>query len=741
MIPALAQPGEGLTAQFVLTSLRRWWKVAVPVALFLAAGGVTTVYLLFEPAYEAVAWMQFEERTPYLAFETKDEGRSNLFFQTQIEIIRSPLVLGPVVKRPEIAQAPEIARQTDKVGWLAKRIKVSSVGNSELFKVSYSDPSPKGAENVVNAVMDSYFKLRDQTDTERNQRIIDLLSQERERRLREVLRLRDNLRSLARDASDKDPFAAKLDAQSLQKHPLADLETQLIEVQVNGAVLDARIKAAEEELDAKEKEWDAAPGESDKLLSKQEIALRDVMADRIVEESDEVRRQKEIVAAKLMNLKETERLAAKGKQSSIYKRLLADIRNDEQTLERLRAEIKQRALREAELSLLAKRTELGTVQLQKKMDALEKMRSDKAACDVMEKVFSERYEKQRKNVELSSGDTLELGFKHDELIRAEKVFEMIAQRAVELQTERGAPGRVRLMKRAEQPSAPVEYIPFRLMAVVLLAGLSLPFGLAVLWERLVGRVSDSSALERQSRLAVMGEIARLPMRSPIGHGSASERVKHDLRLFEESIDSLRTSLTLSEELGDMRVLAVTSAANREGKTSVVSQLAVSFARATGKQLLLIDGDLRCPDLHNVFNVDLEPGLAKVLGGECDLEDAIVTTWSDLVHLLPAGRLEVNPHTLLGNGAWASLLAGIPERYRYVLIDTPPVLSASEALVMTKGADASLVCVMRDYSRVDQFRKIIDRLEAAGSRPVGVVLNGVPVKDYSYRWGEYSYVRS
>ncbi|NLF06693.1 MAG: polysaccharide biosynthesis tyrosine autokinase [Pirellulaceae bacterium] len=695
---------------------------------------------MFEPVYEASAWLQFEERTPYLAFENKDDGRSKLFFQTQIEIIRSPLVLGPVVKRPEIAQSPKIAAQTDKVSWLAKQIRVTSVGNSELFRILYADPDPKIAAGVVGAVTESYFKLRDQTDAERNQRIIDLLGQEKDRRLREVLRLRDNVRALAQEAAVKDPFAAKMEPAAAQKHPLADLESRLIEVQVEGTVLKARIKAAEEELKAKEEQWAAASGEADQLLTKQELALRDVLADRIVEESPEVRQQKDIIAAKMANLKETERLVAKGRQSPVYARLLGDIRNDERTLDRLRNEIKQRAVREAELSLLAKRTEQGTSLLQKKMDELAKMRSDLAACAVMETMLLERYEKQRKDVEASSGDTLELGFKYDELVRAEKVFEMIAQRAVELQTERGAPGRVRLMQGATPPSAPVEAFPLKLMAIVCMGGLCLPFALAVLWERLVGRVGDSAALESQSRLAVLGEIARLPMRSPIGHRSSSERVKHDLRLFEESIDSLRTSLSLSESLGGMRVLAVTSAANREGKTSVASQLAVSFARSTGKQLLLIDGDMRCPDLHNVFNIELEPGLVKVLDGGCELEDAINTGWSDLVHVLPAGRLEVNPHTLLGNGTWTSLLSRIPEKYRYVIIDTPPVLSASEALVLTKEADATLVCVMRDYSRVDQFRKILERLETAGTRPVGIVLNGVPVKDYSYRWGEYSYVR-
>ncbi len=741
MIRGSAQGDQALSARFVLTALRRWWKAALPAALLLAAAGGTIVYLLFEPVYEAAAWFQIEERTPYLAFETKDDTRSKMFFQTQIEIIRSPLVLGPVVKQPEIARLPELARESDKVSWLASRIKVTSVGNSELFRILYAGPDPKNAAEVVNAVTESYFKLRDQTDIERNQRIIDLLGQERGKRSREVMRLRNNLRALAEQAADKDPFAANIEGESPKNHPLANLQTKLIEAQVEGAVLEARIKAAEEELESTKSAGATLPAEIKQMLSEQELALLDVMADQIVEDSDEVKRQKEIIAAKRMNLKETEQLVAKGKRSPVYERLLTDIRNDERTLERLRAELLSRARREAELSLMAKRTELGAAQLQRRREELAKMRSDRAACRAMEEMLNERYEKQRKNVELSSGETLELGFKRDELERAEKVFELIAQRAVQLQTERGAPARVRLMKKADPPGAPVELFPYLPMATVLLGCFCLPFALVVFWERLVGRISDSSALESQSKLAVLGEIAHLPVRSPVSHRSASARIKHDLRLFEESIDSLRTSLSLSDKLGDMRILAITSAANREGKTSVASQLAVSFARATGRKMLLIDGDFRCPDIHNVFDVDLEPGLTKVLAGECPLEEAIVTGWSELLHLLPAGRLEVNPHTLLGNGAWTSLLKQIPPCYRYVLIDTPPVLSASEALVMTKTADASLVCVMRDVSRVDQLRRILDRLEAAGSRPVGIVLNGVPAKNYSYRWGEYSYIHS
>ncbi len=428
-----AGPEQNLTTQFVAGALRRWWKTATPLGLLLAAVGGLTVYLLFRPVYEAAAWFKIEERTPFLAFETKDEGRSKVFFQTQIETIRSPLVLGPVIKQPEIARQPQIAREPDKVAWLGKQIKVTSVGESELFRILYTAPDPKDAAAVVNAVTESYFKLRDQSDTERNQRIIDLLSQEQEKRSKEVMRLRDTLRSLAKDATDKDPYSGKTQAESLQKHPLADLEGRLIAAQVEGAVLEARIKAAEEELDEKQRAADAVPAT---LLSDQEKALRDVMVSRIVEESPEIRRQNEIIAAKRSRLTDAERVMVRGKRPPGYERLLGEIRGDEAALERLRKELRGRAVNEAEASIIAKRTEAGSVQTERRTEELSKLRSDRGAARVMEQILQERYDKEHKQVEQSSGETMELGFKRDELVRAEKVFELIAQRALQLQTER-----------------------------------------------------------------------------------------------------------------------------------------------------------------------------------------------------------------------------------------------------------------------------------------------------------------
>lgn len=186
----------------------------------------------------------------------------------------------------------------------------------------------------------------------------------------------------------------------------------------------------------------------------------------------------------------------------------------------------------------------------------------------------------------------------------------------------------------------------------------------------------------------------------------------------------------------MQILSVCSAVSGEGKTSVSSQLAVSIARSTGQPILLIDGDMRAPDIHQIFDIPLSPGLADVLDGEVSLEKAINREWSEHVHLLPAGELMKSPHKLLGNSALRSLLDEARLWYRYIVIDTPPVLAASESLVIAKQSDRTIVCAMRDFSRESHVRMAHERLHATGAETLGTVLNGVPVRSYASRYGSY-----
>jgi polysaccharide biosynthesis transport protein len=739
--PAAAE--QGMSAGFVLKAIRQWCWLAVPMGLLLAIAGAGVVYLLFEPKYEAAALLRIEERQHVLSFDGRSEERSKAFFQTQVELIRQ-IAINDVLKDPKIARIPEIEKQPDPAAWLSKQVKVAAVGESELFRILYASPSADDAAKLVNAITGAYFKLRTQSEAERNQRVIEWLEREKKNRSEDVERLRANLFKLVKELPGKYAVGGKTASEAAPKRTLSEVQSRLVTAQVERAVLEARLKAGEEELKAATQDEAAAEKPDQPLLSKHEAASRDAAVERAIEEHAEVKQLKALILAKQTRLADIEARTLLGKADPAYRQRATEIERDEKSLADLHATMRPRLVKEIEVALVAKRADMETAQAARRLDELAKLRSDLGGRRILEKMLQEQYDREVTEAQTESSsakDQLELQFefKRDELARAEKVFEMIAQKTLQLQTEQGAPARISLLRPAEPPQAPLEAFPLRNMLLAALAGLSLPFLLAVVWERIVRRVSNSEQLEQQSHLTVLGEIARLPARTRLSQGMDADNLGQDLRIFEESIDSLRTSLTLADDLQHLRILAVTSAVNHEGKTSLSAQLAVSMARASGEPVLLIDGDMRSPDIHKVFQIPLQPGLVEVLARESSLEEAIVTSWSPKVHLLSAGRLRSSPHQLLGNGAWQSLLAQIPATYRYVIIDTPPVLAASEALVLSKAADASLVCAMRDVSRVDQVRKACERLAAAGGNPLGTVLSGVPTRQYAYRYGSYAYI--
>jgi capsular exopolysaccharide synthesis family protein len=311
---------------------------------------------------------------------------------------------------------------------------------------------------------------------------------------------------------------------------------------------------------------------------------------------------------------------------------------------------------------------------------------------------------------------------------ASDVLEQLRSRVAAIRTERQKDGSVRTLAPATPPKTPVEKIPTKKLMMYSSAAFFVPFLIGLLWELNVQRVTDSTAMEKSNQLApVVGEVAKLP--SGTGRGR---------RLFAESIDTLRANLFISPAIGNLRTITVASSMSGEGKSSVASQLAISIAKATGETVLLVDADLRCPDQHDLFGLEMGPGLSSVISGNATLDEAIDSSLGDLVHVLPAGRLTNSPHRLINPQSMRALLDQALESYPFTVIDTAPVLSAGETLAVASATDVTLLCVLRDVSRMDSVTKTTNRLNAAGANLAGTVFNGVAARKYTYRYGDYHY---
>ena len=416
-----------------------------------------------------------------------------------------------------------------------------------------------------------------------------------------------------------------------------------------------------------------APGATAKKaklpLTPNQIEIRDELVERALDTAPEISKFDMRLIDKRIALEELEKGLVQGKKDPLYVKAQKDIELGEKQLLELKKKLRPRAEKDVEFAMRAGEGERGAgpvndvTVLARRKDELAQLRFGlrglEIAEDDLKKAYSTQLAKFFKERQQLSGEALNFRFKKDELNEAQAVLGRIQDRMIALTTERSAPPRIKWHEEAKVPQIPVEVVPLNKMAIWGMLAFCLPFGLAIAWEFRARRIGSPDELEQGLHLTVLGEIARLPMRVRAAPQMGAKRIGSELRVFEESVDSLRTSLTLSDDLRDMRILAITSAANHEGKTSVASQLALSLARATGKVTLLIDGDMRSPDVHKVFGVARGPGLAEVLSNECSLADAIVGTHNPNVQLLPAGRLKVSPHRLLGNGAWKSLLRKFP----------------------------------------------------------------------------------
>jgi succinoglycan biosynthesis transport protein ExoP len=179
---------------------------------------------------------------------------------------------------------------------------------------------------------------------------------------------------------------------------------------------------------------------------------------------------------------------------------------------------------------------------------------------------------------------------------------------------------------------------------------------------------------------------------------------------------------------------VASAGPGEGKTLVASNLAIALAQA-GQRVLIIDGDLRRPRLHDVFGVKQEPGLSNLIVGDAKPADVIRTTTTG-VTVLPSGRIPPNPAELLGSRRFHELLTRLKEHFDWIVIDSAPVMAVTDAAVVGHMVSGVVFVVSSEMTNRYNARTAIDHLIAARSHLLGAVLNRVDLDGHAYYYGRY-----
>jgi len=298
-----------------------------------------------------------------------------------------------------------------------------------------------------------------------------------------------------------------------------------------------------------------------------------------------------------------------------------------------------------------------------------------------------------------------------------------------------APIKASIVDSANLPTSPVSPQPLRNLGLAIVLGLLLGAGLAVLRELLDTSVKSAEDIAQLTDAPVLGGI--LFDSSAPKHPLISELPPHSPRV--EAFRILRTSLQFVDVDRDKKVLVVTSSVPGEGKTTTASNVALALQNA-GQRTLLIDGDLRRPQLADMFGLEGAVGLTSVLVGRISLGEAVQFESGSGLAVLTSGPLPPNPAELLQSHAMEQVLTEARKHFDVIVIDAPPLLPVTDAALIAAQTDGAVLVVREGQTTKDQLAHAIDRLQAVGARTLGITLNMVASRGgrgknaYGYGYG-------
>lgn len=298
-----------------------------------------------------------------------------------------------------------------------------------------------------------------------------------------------------------------------------------------------------------------------------------------------------------------------------------------------------------------------------------------------------------------------------------------------------SPVKASVIRPAREAISPVSPNPLRNLALGLSLGLMLGVAAAVAREALDTRVTGATDVLQVTDRPVIGGIAfdrdaaRVPLR--VDGDNYSPRA--------EAFRAARTNLQFINAAERPRLLLCTSSLPEEGKSTTVANLALTLA-ASGATVCAVEADLRRPGLLTYLRMEGGAGLTSVLIGAATLDDMLQPYGKHLT-VLGAGPIPPNPSELLGSPGMAALLDELRERFEYVLIDAPPLLPVTDAAVLSKMVDGTIVVVGAGVVRRNQLAQALATLEGVGAHVLGVLLNRLPASGldtYSYYHQEYAH---
>ncbi|MDP3182429.1 MAG: polysaccharide biosynthesis tyrosine autokinase [Desulfobaccales bacterium] len=699
---------------------RKWWIIGTFLSIFLTAALYTFIRT---PIFRTTATLQITQDNPGSQVTAGDTfskltGGDSLekFQQTQYKILKSQSLAQRVLQAlnlPEHTDFKSIREknpdksETEIEDAMAKlimeKLEVNPVKNSYLVEVAFQSPDKSLAQRVVNAIADEYMYL----SIDRRNESFTLVRKWLDKQLQDMaVKVQEAQKKLYKFGQQSDIYT------------LEDKDNVVVQKFID---LSGLLTKAQAEKMAKEAQF-------------QQIKEKGPNAPLIVNHPLVAQLRQQLVAQQ-------------AKVSAL-----------------------QKVFRGEHPDLQAERANLAEFQtrLQAEVQRLqESVKADYEAANRTEKLLSDSFSDQKgQMVKLQDNLTDFQILKRDAQTNEQLYLALLARVKEANIAGTMVPSNVAVIDPARLPYKPFKPKTKRDLALAAVFGLTLGVGLALLLEHLDDSIKTVDDLERVCNLPSLGVLPLLGSKGRMtlsrrGKSEASgmwrylprlQRYKQstveaedmDLMVYKnptsmgtEAIRHVHTSIMLSASGKPPAAIMVSSPNPSEGKTTITSNLALSFA-LDGSQAVLIDGDLRKPRIHQIFQLDSQPGLTNYLTGSATLEEILRATSIPNLKVITAGARPPNPGKLLNSEIFKELLMQLRQQFLHIIIDTPPILGFSDARLISVLVDGVLL-VTKYHSTHKSAGRLAHQLLSQINAPImGAVLNSVGTHGQAYGGYYYQY---
>jgi capsular exopolysaccharide synthesis family protein len=388
--------------------------------------------------------------------------------------------------------------------------------------------------------------------------------------------------------------------------------------------------------------------------------------------------------------------------------------------------------------LLENRAELAEVQQSMKVEqatVLSRAQQEVNAAKENQEALQRRLEQEKNGAYMGNSKAVEYSLARREYEANRSLYDGLQQRLQEAGIIAGLHStNIRRIDPADAPDFPSSPRRSVNLMMGLLCGLGIGLVLSFMVEALDTNIKTIYDIEEKLGLPMLGVVPQVDSKllSPETFvRDATSPLPGAWSRLAEAYRALRTTILLSRAGTPPQVILISSAKPSEGKTSITTLEAIVFA-LNGARVLLIDSDLRRPSVHLRFRIANKVGLTSVLTGKTPLQDAIVSIPAvPSLHILPAGPIAPMPAELLGSLQMQRLVEGLRATYDFILIDTPPVLTVTDAAVLVSISDGVVLVLRYGQASRNVVARASEILLRSGAHLLGVVLNAVDLQSSDY----------